>query len=537
MLVWRPFALAGPLPDDAQQRVSGVLHVHTTLSDGRGTPEEVIEAAKAAGLDYVIITDHGHFDAKPLEGYSGKLLVIVGAEISTRSGHVLAFGLPDTPFRFSDDADEVLDDIRELGGAAILAHPDSPRQDFRWTQAETPGPWGIEVLNGDTQWRSMRWLDAAALLAYPLNPRYALLGALNRPAATVDRWDQLLARRNTPIVAGADAHGFSSYASVFRAVQNHLSLDRPLSGDAAKDISAIVSALRRGSGHVAIDGLGSARGFSFVAQQGGKEWGMGDAVPVAPPVHLRAGGTLPEGSTLSLFRDGRLVTRVPGRLEWPNVSAGVYRVEVRLPGWDLPWILSNPIYVFDEAGHEARRGRERVPPPFLPDTATEILEDFDTVRAFEPASDQSTVLDRDVVAAGEGSAGSAAGRMRFSLGVPTSAVASPFAALVSLGRRDLSRHRGLVFSIKGDNLYRIWVQVRDENPRSEEGTEWWYASVRTATEWRRVAVPFDRLRTRDARSDGRLNLADTRGVLFIVDTGSVKPGTKGVIWIDDIGVY
>ena len=64
--------------------MSGVLHVHTEFSDGHGTAEEVIEAAGAAGLDYLIVADHNRLDAKRLEGYHGRLLVMVGTEISTR---------------------------------------------------------------------------------------------------------------------------------------------------------------------------------------------------------------------------------------------------------------------------------------------------------------------------------------------------------------------------------------------------------------------------------------------------------------------
>lgn len=34
------------------------MHVHTTFSDGKLTPEELVAAAKAAGLTYIAITDH-----------------------------------------------------------------------------------------------------------------------------------------------------------------------------------------------------------------------------------------------------------------------------------------------------------------------------------------------------------------------------------------------------------------------------------------------------------------------------------------------
>ena len=38
------------------------LHIHTTFSDGQLTPEEVVTAAKAAGLSYIAITDHDNVD-------------------------------------------------------------------------------------------------------------------------------------------------------------------------------------------------------------------------------------------------------------------------------------------------------------------------------------------------------------------------------------------------------------------------------------------------------------------------------------------
>ncbi|MDW8268737.1 MAG: PHP domain-containing protein, partial [Anaerolineae bacterium] len=34
------------------------LHLHTTFSDGVGTVEAVLEAARRAGLDIIAITDH-----------------------------------------------------------------------------------------------------------------------------------------------------------------------------------------------------------------------------------------------------------------------------------------------------------------------------------------------------------------------------------------------------------------------------------------------------------------------------------------------
>ncbi len=41
--------------------IKGDLHMHTKLSDGKNTIEEMAKAAKSFGLKYIAITDHGHY--------------------------------------------------------------------------------------------------------------------------------------------------------------------------------------------------------------------------------------------------------------------------------------------------------------------------------------------------------------------------------------------------------------------------------------------------------------------------------------------
>ncbi|MGO1242224.1 MAG: PHP domain-containing protein, partial [Cellulosimicrobium funkei] len=74
------------------------LHTHSTASDGTDAPGEVVEAAAAAGLDVVALTDHdttaGWAQATDAALAHGVALVR-GAEISARSGgisvHVLSY--------------------------------------------------------------------------------------------------------------------------------------------------------------------------------------------------------------------------------------------------------------------------------------------------------------------------------------------------------------------------------------------------------------------------------------------------------------
>ena len=52
-----------------------------------------------------------------------------------------------------------------------------------------------------------------------------------------------------------------------------------------------------------------------------------------------------------------------------------------------------------------------------------------------------------------------------------------------------------------------------------------------------VALPFARLRSIQKNSDGKLDPDKVKALVFIVDKGAMPPGSKGTIWIDDLGVY
>src|SRR5512147_2766333 len=249
--LWRPLALVGEAPADGYARVAGVVHVHTTLSDGGGTPEEVIRAARAAGLGFLGITDHNNLDAKPLEGYRDGVLVLVGSELSTPAGHVLGLGLDrDPPFRFNGDGLDGLEDVRDLGGVPFAAHPFSARADLRWSGWGLPGPWGMELLNGDSDARGAGPRLLLSVGLYLLNPDYALLQGLDTPREALGRWDEMLARRDVAGLAGSDSHSrlpigktrsirFPSYEALLAQSRNHLLLDRPLTGEAGADRAAV----------------------------------------------------------------------------------------------------------------------------------------------------------------------------------------------------------------------------------------------------------------------------------------------------------
>jgi hypothetical protein len=382
-------------------------------------------------------------------------------------------------------------------------------------------------------------------LLYPLNSDYSLLRLLRRPAA-LSRWDDLLARRHAPAIAGADAHGtlrpaaatlpLPTYEAVFRIAQNYVLLEQPLSGNAPADTAAILAALARGRAYIGVGALAPADRFFFLAERDGSRWTMGDTVASGGPVQLQAGGARPANARITLYRNGVTVATADGPLDTRVTEPGVYRVEVQVPGWDVPWVVSNPIYVLTEPERARRARAAELPAPVVAEAAA-ILDSFDRDSTFVATADDSTRQDVQFIDPDGGPDGSSVARIAFRLGEPSTEHPSPFASLASYQSRDLAGRNGLVFSLRSDDTYRFWVQVRDRNPETLEGTESWFASVKTGNAWRTVTLPFTRLRSDDPHTDGTLDLADIEAIVFLVDIGAVPPGTEGVIWIDDLGVY
>jgi hypothetical protein len=545
---FRPLPVAGEAPSDGYARVPAVFHVHTTLSDGGGTPEQVIRAAREAGVRVLGITDHNHLDAKRLEGYHDGVLVLVGAELSTPSGHVLGLGLDrDPPFRFAGDALDALDDVRTLGGQAFAAHPFSERADLRFNRFDLPGAWGLELLNGDSDARRAGPRLLLTAFSYRLNPGYALLAGTAPIDAALARWDALLAERDVVGLAGADAHGrlsitrsrslaFPSYEALLRQARNHLLLRAPLSGDLARDRAAVLEALGAGRLYIGLDALAPADSFSFTVSGGGSSATMGGQLEPTGSPRARAGGRVPEGARLVLRRDGEVVGEGRSRMDLPLSGPGVYRVEAWLPGWRVPWVVTNPVYVFDAATREARRLRAAWPGPPPPPRESAPLS-FAVAPPFSTEHDPSSAMDESAMERKTGPGGVDAWRLGFRLASPGPGQFT-WCALVNREARDLSGWEGLRFRLRADGEYRMWVQLRDVNPASaDEGLEWWMASARSSGDWSEVQIPFARFRTLNPRSDGRLDLDQVRTLVFVLDHATVKPGTKGTIWISDLGTY
>jgi hypothetical protein len=337
----------------------GAYHVHTTASDGRGTLAEVVGAARAAGLDFVVVTDH-NVRAPERAEYVDGVLVVPATEVSTQFGHVVALGVPRALTPAERDGDP-LGAIAALGGQAVLAHPLHPSRPFTgWGR----GAWrGFEVVSNDTSWyRVVVDRDVArvakAALALPWDRGRAELALGSDPAPELARFDELLrAAEAAPgprparvLLCSADAHGWPSYRAAFEAFSMRVPVAR--TGDAAADARAVTAALLDGSGACVADALGAA-GHVRLAPAPATVAGPGAPRPTGLDLSIDAPRL--EGAEYRLLRDGQEVFRgqedsVPGGRALVRLPCGAaacapgdYRAEVKRDG--LPWIFTNPVRI------------------------------------------------------------------------------------------------------------------------------------------------------------------------------------------------
>lgn len=186
---FRPSPAPRSVPGTGRRWYRGDLHLHTVHSDGSRTPAQLVAAAATGGLDFFASTEHNTSSASLVWGRHAPadLLVVDGEEVTTREGHWLAVGLPagawvDWRYRSTDgDLPRFLEQVRGLGGMAIIAHPTVPIPATGWSQGPLEQADAIEVWNGP--WT----LD---------------------DEGTLGRWHAMLvAGRYVPVVGSSDSHG------------------------------------------------------------------------------------------------------------------------------------------------------------------------------------------------------------------------------------------------------------------------------------------------------------------------------------------
>ncbi|MFE1426948.1 CehA/McbA family metallohydrolase [Streptomyces fungicidicus] len=133
----------------------GDCHLHSWHSDGRRTPAEIAALARAAGLDFINSSEHNTHSAHAhWAGTAGDdLLVLLGEEITTRNGHVVAIGTDpgtfvDWRYRARDNRfGRFARQIRRTGGLVVPAHPHATCIGCNWKFGFGEAD-AVEVWNG-----------------------------------------------------------------------------------------------------------------------------------------------------------------------------------------------------------------------------------------------------------------------------------------------------------------------------------------------------------------------------------------------------
>ena len=147
-------------------------HVHTAKHspDSVISPAELVDRARRAGLDAVVITEHDYQwradELAELNARAGGLVVLSGAEVSAREGHFLVYGLPDL-----DDVPpgvalgDLIAAVRKHGAAIVAAHPFRWEQDFPALIAQHgPAFDGVELVSNNVTPETRRLTEAALRL-------------------------------------------------------------------------------------------------------------------------------------------------------------------------------------------------------------------------------------------------------------------------------------------------------------------------------------------------------------------------------------
>ena len=537
---------AGHAPPEAWL---GAFHVHTAASDGGGSRDDVARAASGAGLQFVILTDHGDGTVEPAAPeYLHGVLMLTGVEITTSRGHYAAFGLARAPYPLGGPPAAVVEDVERLGGFGVAAHPDSPKAGLRW-RGWNAYAGGLEVVNGDSAWRDAGALALArAFAGYPVRPAQAIAGLISRPAALLRRLDAMSRMRRVVALAGADAHGrlpltndedetsrawaiaLPSYAQAFRATANIVDTGAPPTGDAAADAAALFAAVCAGRVVAVVPALASPAALAFSARMdSGHEARMGDRVAASPMTfEARASDVVDEGRSavrMRLLRDGQAVAEIAGpalthRAGRAEDASGVWRVEAVLAHRpDVPWLLGNPIVVVgapdpdgtgDASGAAAPRG--------FADATLELTEG-------------PWVVEKHT--ASQGAVAAAEGAVRFDYALAGGAPSGQYAAAVrDTSSADAWTH--VVLRARADGPTRLWVQLRLSDSATGQR---WGRSIYLDRHSREVRLALPEFAPLEPGAATRRPVqAQVRAVLVVVDTVNSAPGRTGAIRVERLAL-
>jgi hypothetical protein len=316
----------------------GDLQCHSNHSDGKGPLDFLVAKARAAGLDYLAVTDHNTISSHAyLDELAGDdLILIPGQEVTTYYGHMNVWGTRqwcDFRCRHDEDMRAVIDLAHGYGALCSMNHPAGG--DLAWDYSTGLPVDAFEVWNGP----------------WPNHNRDSL-----------ELWDQLLQNgRRLAAVGGSDYHCPSGEETGF------VRLGQPTTWVKAtgRSETAVLDAIRRGRTCVTASPDGPR--LELRARADGVAAEMGDLLPVTSGQSIQVTVEIENGRGYML----RLITE-RGVVQESAIDSNqlLFRDQITadryvraelvadMPATQLPaqapanldlrewrWAISNPIYV------------------------------------------------------------------------------------------------------------------------------------------------------------------------------------------------
>lgn len=372
----------------------GVLHLHSYWShDSRGTIYELVAAAKLRNINFIFLSDHphGNLDSFP-RGYKG-LYDGVLVEPGSEKQDFVSWPLDTTVIDWKINKDSVSKQIVSRGGMLFYSHTEIPHN---WAN---PYFQGMEIYNFHTNVLGIK-SKLPVITDFLINGSkyraWAYRTIFKRQTAILARWDSLNMYRKIVGFSAVDEHEnvnirarylkdgrvqwlgidtkpidtvkvtflnrwlfhqpdqsgwifrwmlVNTYETSFNNSVNYLFADTLT----ARNIS---NHLIQGHHFTVFKSLADATGFCYYSEGiDGKPRGiMGDSVKVADLKLLKAVSPYPGRFTLK--KDGKIIEVTTGeRYEYSfgnDLRKGAYRLEVEVKPGDewLPWIYTNPIYLY-----------------------------------------------------------------------------------------------------------------------------------------------------------------------------------------------
>jgi len=370
----------------------GVLHAHSYLShDSRGTLNDLVSAAKSDGIDFIFLTDHprSNIDTIP-KGFKGNYNGVLIEPGSEKQGFD-TWPLDSTIIDWKIDKDTIAKNIVSKGGIIFYAHTEEPHN---WAN---PDYQGMEIYNfhTDTKDESL----AAVIINFIVNGNkyrpLALREMFDEQTTILARWDSLNLKRKIVGFSAVDTHENQNFRAKYlkdgriqwigpnaKAIDtmevkfwNKWLLHAPDENgyifkwmiDTFKEgfnyitnyvladtlsVPSLAENLKKGHLYTAFKSLGDAKGFQYysINKKDSINGIMGDSIREDQVKSLNVISPLP--GQFRLIHDGKTVNVSAGesyQYAWTEpIGKGAYRIEmhIQLKGKLVPWLYSNPIYIY-----------------------------------------------------------------------------------------------------------------------------------------------------------------------------------------------